>query len=50
MAPFPAAANMNRANSPDIESHYDIQPVIDIFASPDQRDLEEALRRTSTKS
>jgi multidrug efflux pump subunit AcrB len=22
-----------------VESHYDIQPVIDIFASPDQRDL-----------
>jgi multidrug efflux pump subunit AcrB len=43
-------AGLNRANSPDIESHYDIQPVIDIFASPDQRDLEEALRRTSTKS
>jgi multidrug efflux pump subunit AcrB len=32
-------AGLNRANSPDIESHYDIQPVIDIFASPDQRDL-----------
>ena len=32
-------AALNRTNSPDIESHYDIQPVVDIFASPDQRDL-----------
>jgi multidrug efflux pump subunit AcrB len=32
-------ARLNRTNSPDIESHYDIQPVVDIFASPDQRDL-----------
>jgi multidrug efflux pump subunit AcrB len=32
-------ASLKRNNSPEIESHYDIQPVIDIFASPDQRDL-----------
>ena len=32
-------AGLKRNNSPEIESHYDIQPVIDIFASPDQRDL-----------
>ena len=32
-------AQLKRNNSPEIESHYDIQPVIDIFASPDQRDL-----------
>jgi hypothetical protein len=32
-------ARLKRNNSPEIESHYDIQPVIDIFASPDQRDL-----------
>jgi multidrug efflux pump subunit AcrB len=32
-------AALNRTNSPDIESHYDIQPVVDVFASPDQRDL-----------
>jgi hypothetical protein len=32
-------ASLQRDNSPEIESHYDIQPVIDIFASPDQRDL-----------
>jgi multidrug efflux pump subunit AcrB len=32
-------ARLNRNNSPEIESHYDIQPVIDIFATPDKRDL-----------
>jgi multidrug efflux pump subunit AcrB len=32
-------AQLKRNNSPEIESHYDIQPVIDVFASPDQRDL-----------
>jgi multidrug efflux pump subunit AcrB len=32
-------AGLKRTNSPDIESHYDIQPIIDIFASPDLRDL-----------
>lgn len=32
-------AQLKRTNSPEIESHYDIQPVVDIFASPDQRDL-----------
>jgi multidrug efflux pump subunit AcrB len=32
-------AQLKRNNSPEIESHYDIQPVIDIFASPDKRDL-----------
>jgi len=32
-------AQLKRSNSPEIESHYDIQPVIDVFASPDRRDL-----------
>src|ERR1700722_6092598 len=32
-------AQLTRNNSPEIESHYDIQPVIDVFASPDRRDL-----------
>ena len=32
-------ARLKRNNSAEIESHYDIQPVVDIFASPDQRDL-----------
>jgi multidrug efflux pump subunit AcrB len=32
-------ARLNRNNSPEIESHYDIQPVMDVFATPDQRDL-----------
>jgi multidrug efflux pump subunit AcrB len=32
-------AQLKRNNSPEIESHYDIQPVIDVFATPDQRDL-----------
>jgi len=32
-------AQLKRTNSPEIETHYDIQPVIDVFASPDRRDL-----------
>ena len=32
-------ARLKRNNSPEVESHYNIQPVVDIFASPDQRDL-----------
>ncbi|HVN22063.1 MAG TPA: efflux RND transporter permease subunit [Bryobacteraceae bacterium] len=32
-------ARLKRNNSPEIESHYDIQPVVDVFASPDERDL-----------
>jgi multidrug efflux pump subunit AcrB len=32
-------AQLKRNNSPEVESHYDIQPVVDVFASPDQRDL-----------
>jgi len=32
-------AGLKRNNSPEIESHYDIQPVIDVFATPDKRDL-----------
>src|SRR4029077_12628011 len=32
-------AQLKRNNSPEVESHYDIQPVVDIFASPYQRDL-----------
>jgi multidrug efflux pump subunit AcrB len=32
-------ARLKRNTSPEIESHYDIQPVVDIFASPDRRDL-----------
>src|SRR5208282_3448419 len=32
-------AQLKRNNSPEVESHYNIQPVIDLFASPDQRDL-----------
>ncbi len=32
-------AGLKRGNSPEIESHYDIQPVVDVFASPDKRDL-----------
>jgi multidrug efflux pump subunit AcrB len=32
-------ARLSRNNSPEVESHYDIQPVVDIFASPDRRDL-----------
>jgi multidrug efflux pump subunit AcrB len=32
-------AALKRSNSPEVESHYDIQPVVDVYASPDQRDL-----------
>src|SRR3984885_1910631 len=32
-------AQLKRNNSPEVESHYNIQPVVDIFASPDRRDL-----------
>ena len=32
-------ARLKRNNSPELESHYNIAPVVDIFASPDQRDL-----------
>jgi multidrug efflux pump subunit AcrB len=32
-------AGLKRNNSPEVESHYDIQPVVDVFASPDRRDL-----------
>jgi multidrug efflux pump subunit AcrB len=49
-------ARLKRNNSPEVESHYNIQPVIDIFASPDQLDLgglatgiEEIIARTRAK-
>jgi multidrug efflux pump subunit AcrB len=32
-------AVLQRATSPAIESHYDVQPVIDVYAAPDKRDL-----------
>ncbi len=32
-------ATLKRTTSPAIESHYDVQPVIDLYASPDRRDL-----------
>jgi len=32
-------ATLKRTTSPTIESHYDVQPVIDLYASPDRRDL-----------
>jgi multidrug efflux pump subunit AcrB len=32
-------AVLQRATSPAIESHYDVQPVIDVYAAPDRRDL-----------
>jgi multidrug efflux pump subunit AcrB len=32
-------ASLERITSPEIESHYDIQNVVDVYASPDQRDL-----------
>jgi multidrug efflux pump subunit AcrB len=32
-------ATLKRTTSPAIESHYDVQPVIDVYASPDRRDL-----------
>ena len=41
-------ARLKRNNSPEVESHYNIQPVVDIFASPDQRDLG-GLARTSRR-
>ncbi len=39
-------ARLKRNISPEIESHYNTQPVVDIFASPDRRDLGGS-RRTS---
>jgi multidrug efflux pump subunit AcrB len=32
-------ATLQRTTSDEIESHYDVQPVIDVYASPDRRDL-----------
>jgi multidrug efflux pump subunit AcrB len=32
-------ATLQRTTSPSIENHYDVQPVFDVYASPDQRDL-----------
>ena len=32
-------ATLQRTTSEEIESHYDVQPVIDVYASPDRRDL-----------
>jgi multidrug efflux pump subunit AcrB len=32
-------ASLERTTSPEIESHYDVQPVVDVYASPDRRDL-----------
>jgi multidrug efflux pump subunit AcrB len=32
-------ASLERTTSPEIESHYDVQPVMDVYASPDRRDL-----------
>ncbi|HEY6342735.1 MAG TPA: efflux RND transporter permease subunit [Bryobacteraceae bacterium] len=32
-------ASLERITSPEIESHYDVQGVVDVYASPDQRDL-----------
>jgi multidrug efflux pump subunit AcrB len=32
-------ATLQRTLSPSIENHYDVQPVFDVYASPDQRDL-----------
>jgi multidrug efflux pump subunit AcrB len=32
-------ASLQRTTSPAIENHYDVQPVFDVYASPDQRDL-----------
>src|SRR6185369_13004003 len=32
-------ATLNWTNSHAIESHYDVQPVMDVYATPDQRDL-----------
>jgi multidrug efflux pump subunit AcrB len=32
-------ASLERLNTPEIESHYNVQQVTDVFASPDRRDL-----------
>jgi multidrug efflux pump subunit AcrB len=32
-------ASLQRINTPEIESDYDVQPVIDVYSSPDRRDL-----------
>ncbi|MCU1261842.1 MAG: acriflavin resistance protein [Bryobacterales bacterium] len=32
-------ASLKRTTSAEIESHYDVQPVTDVYASPDRRDL-----------
>jgi multidrug efflux pump subunit AcrB len=32
-------ASLERTTSAEIESHYNVQPVIDVYASPDRRDL-----------
>ncbi len=32
-------ASLQRTTSAEIESHYNVQPVIDVYASPDRRDL-----------
>jgi multidrug efflux pump subunit AcrB len=32
-------ATLQRTTTPTIENHYDVQPVFDVYASPDQRDL-----------
>jgi multidrug efflux pump subunit AcrB len=32
-------ATLQRTTTPSIETHYDVQPVFDVYASPDQRDL-----------
>src|SRR6185436_19504243 len=32
-------ATLQRTTSTAIESHYDVQPVLDVYASPDRRDL-----------
>jgi multidrug efflux pump subunit AcrB len=32
-------ASLQRTNSAEIESHYNVQPVMDVYASPDRRDL-----------
>src|SRR5260370_24554349 len=32
-------ASLQRTTSAEIESHYDVQPVMDVYASPDRRDL-----------
>ncbi|HXJ37815.1 MAG TPA: efflux RND transporter permease subunit, partial [Bryobacteraceae bacterium] len=32
-------ASLERTTSPEIESHYNVRPVVDVYASPDRRDL-----------